>query len=125
MTEEFCPALRMSDCEASWHHLSIFIPNSRRASCLPGAIYVKIYHSKHKGRDGAWKKLARILVDRRHWFALLMLAVTILCGLLALRLEINTDMSRYLPSKSEMSWSTREAFIRKYSKRPSKALQGH
>ena len=48
------------------------------------------------------KKLARILVDYRAVFALVMLAVTLLCGILALRVEINTDMSRYLPSNSAM-----------------------
>ncbi len=48
------------------------------------------------------KRLARILVDRRGVFALIMLAVTVLCGVLALRVEINTDMSRYLPANSAM-----------------------
>ena len=48
------------------------------------------------------KRLARILVDRRYLFAAVMLAVTILCAFLALRVEINTDMTRYLPAKSPM-----------------------
>ena len=48
------------------------------------------------------KQLARILVDRRYLFAAVMLAVTILCAFLALRVEINTDMTRYLPAKSPM-----------------------
>lgn len=48
------------------------------------------------------KQLARILVDRRYLFAAMMLAVTIFCAFLALRVEINTDMTRYLPAKSPM-----------------------
>ena len=48
------------------------------------------------------KRLARILVDWRYLFAAVMLAVTILCAFLALHVEINTDMTRYLPSKSPM-----------------------
>ena len=48
------------------------------------------------------KQLARILVDRRYLFAAVMLAVTIFCAFLALRVEINTDMTRYLPAKSPM-----------------------
>ena len=48
------------------------------------------------------KRLANLLVDRRYVFAAVMLALTVLCGLSALRLEINTDMSRYLPAGSEM-----------------------
>ena len=48
------------------------------------------------------KKLAQVLVDRRLIFALATLLVTILCGLMALKVEINTDMSRYLPAKSPM-----------------------
>jgi predicted RND superfamily exporter protein len=48
------------------------------------------------------KQLARILVDLRYVFAAVMLAVTMLCGFLALGVEINTDMTRYLPAKSPM-----------------------
>ena len=48
------------------------------------------------------KKLAGILVDKRILFAAVTLAVTILCGLLALKVEINADMTRYLPAKSPM-----------------------
>ena len=48
------------------------------------------------------KQLARILVEKRYLFAAVMLAVTILCAFLALRVEINTDMTRYLPAKSPM-----------------------
>ena len=48
------------------------------------------------------KQLARILVDRRYIFAAVMLAVTIFCAFLAFRVEINTDMTRYLPANSPM-----------------------
>lgn len=48
------------------------------------------------------KKLAGVLVDRRFFFAAAMLAVTVLCAFLAFRVEINTDMTRYLPASSPM-----------------------
>ena len=48
------------------------------------------------------KRLAGILVNLRYVFAAVMLAVTILCAFLALRVEINTDMTRYLPASSPM-----------------------
>ena len=48
------------------------------------------------------KRLAGILVNLRYVFAAVMLAVTILCAFLALRVEINTDMTRYLPAASPM-----------------------
>ena len=48
------------------------------------------------------KQLARILVDRRYIFAAVMLAVTIFCAFLAFGVEINTDMTRYLPANSPM-----------------------
>lgn len=52
------------------------------------------------------KKLAELLVDRRRIFAAVTLILTLLCAWMALRVEINTDMSRYLPSKSPMRRGT-------------------
>ncbi|MBQ9045162.1 MAG: MMPL family transporter [Oscillospiraceae bacterium] len=51
-------------------------------------------------------KLAELLVRRRRLFAVITLVVTLICAAMALRVEINTDMSRYLPSKSAMRRGT-------------------
>ena len=59
------------------------------------------------------KKTAELLVQRRRIFAAVTLVLTMLCAWMALRVEINTDMSRYLPASSRMRRGTellKEAF---------------
>ena len=48
------------------------------------------------------KKLASFLVRRRRVLFFATLIVTLVCAVLALHVEINTDMSRYLPANSPM-----------------------
>ena len=52
------------------------------------------------------KKLAELLVNRRRIFALATLLLAAVCAWMALHVEINTDMSRYLPSASRMRRGT-------------------
>ena len=52
------------------------------------------------------KQLAELLVNRRRIFALATLVLAVLCAWMALHVEINTDMSRYLPSASRMRRGT-------------------
>ena len=52
------------------------------------------------------KKTAELLVRRRRLFAAVTLVLTLICAVMALRVEINTDMSRYLPTKSPMRHGT-------------------
>ena len=42
------------------------------------------------------------LVERRNLLLGFMLAVAVLCGLMVPRVNVNTDMTRYLPADSEM-----------------------
>ena len=52
------------------------------------------------------KKLSGLLVRHRRVFALATVLAALLCAWMALRVEINTDMSRYLPSGSRMRRGT-------------------
>ena len=52
------------------------------------------------------KQTAALLVGKRRLFALLTLLLTLVCGVLALRVEITADMSRYLPADSPMRRGT-------------------
>ena len=48
------------------------------------------------------KPLSSFLVQRRNLLLTLMLALAVFCGLMVPRVNINTDMTRYLPADSEM-----------------------
>ena len=48
------------------------------------------------------QKFAAFVVDRRRVIFAVMLVLALICAFLALKLEINEDMTRYLPDKSEM-----------------------
>ena len=48
------------------------------------------------------RKIADFIVERRLPIFIIMLALTLVCGLLALRVGINTDMTKYLPDDSQM-----------------------
>ena len=48
------------------------------------------------------RKLASFVVDRRRAILAVMLIVTAVCVFLMMKVEINTDMTRYLPDKSAM-----------------------
>ena len=52
------------------------------------------------------RKLSALLVRRRRAFALATVLAALLCAWMALRVEINTDMSRYLPAGSRMRRGT-------------------
>ena len=59
------------------------------------------------------KKAAVLLVQKRRIFAAVTILLALLCAWMALRVEINTDMSRYLPTSSRMHRGTellQEAF---------------
>lgn len=47
-------------------------------------------------------KLANFIIEKRFWLLATMLIITFLCGYLALKTGINTDMSKYLPDNSNM-----------------------
>ena len=49
------------------------------------------------------KKVANFIVNKHKLVLLLMLVITILCGVLISKVEINTDMTKYLPDKSSMA----------------------
>ena len=49
------------------------------------------------------KKVAGVIVDGHKFFLVFMLVVTVLCGLLIPKVEINTDMTKYLPDDSSMA----------------------
>ena len=42
------------------------------------------------------------LVERRHWLLGLMLVLAVVCGVMVPRVNVNTDMTKYLPRDSEM-----------------------
>lgn len=48
------------------------------------------------------RKLASFVVDRRRGVFAVMLIITAVCAFLMTKLEINTDLTRYLPDKSSM-----------------------
>lgn len=48
------------------------------------------------------RKIADFIVERRLPIFIVMLALTLVCGILALRVGINTDMTKYLPDNSQM-----------------------
>lgn len=48
------------------------------------------------------KPLSSFLVQRRNLLLTLMLALAVFCGLMVPRVNVNTDMTRYLPADSEM-----------------------
>ena len=49
------------------------------------------------------KKVAGVIVDGHKFFLVFMLVITVLCGLLIPKVEINTDMTKYLPDDSSMA----------------------
>lgn len=49
------------------------------------------------------KKLASFIVDGHKFILVFMLVITVLCGLLIPKVEINTDMTKYLPDESSMA----------------------
>lgn len=49
------------------------------------------------------KKAAGIIVGGHKFFLVFMLIITVLCGLLIPKVEINTDMTKYLPDDSSMA----------------------
>ena len=49
------------------------------------------------------KKAADIIVNGHKFFLVFMLVITVLCGLLIPKVEINTDMTKYLPDDSSMA----------------------
>ena len=49
------------------------------------------------------KKVAGFIVDGHKFFLVFMLIITVLCGLLIPKVEINTDMTKYLPDDSSMA----------------------
>ena len=42
------------------------------------------------------------LVERRYWLLGLMLVLAVVCGVMVPRVNVNTDMTKYLPRDSEM-----------------------
>ena len=52
------------------------------------------------------RKCSELLVRHRRAFALATVLLALVCAWMALRVEINTDMSRYLPSRSPMRRGT-------------------
>lgn len=48
------------------------------------------------------KKIANLIVDKRIIISIIMLVIAIFCGVLALKVDINSDMTKYLASKSNM-----------------------
>ena len=49
------------------------------------------------------KKVAGVIVNGHKFFLVFMLIITVLCGLLIPKVEINTDMTKYLPDDSSMA----------------------
>ena len=49
------------------------------------------------------KKVAGLIVDGHKFFLVFMLVIAVLCGLLIPKVEINTDMTKYLPDDSSMA----------------------
>ena len=49
------------------------------------------------------KKVADVIVNGHKFFLIFMLVITVLCGLLIPKVEINTDMTKYLPDDSSMA----------------------
>ncbi len=49
------------------------------------------------------KKVANVIVDGHKFFLVFMLVIAVLCGLLIPKVEINTDMTKYLPDDSSMA----------------------
>ncbi len=48
------------------------------------------------------RKIADFIVERRLPIFIVMLALTLVCGLAALKVGVNTDMTKYLPDNSQM-----------------------
>src|SRR5699024_10950614 len=48
------------------------------------------------------QKVTEFLVKRRYWFLAVMMVAAVICGLLAFRVPINTDMTKYLADSSPM-----------------------
>ena len=48
------------------------------------------------------KKLSAFLVEKRKIIILVVLAFTVLCGFLIFKVNVNKDMTKYLPEKSSM-----------------------
>ena len=48
------------------------------------------------------KKISNFLVEKRKIIILAVLAFTVLCGFLIFKVEVNKDMTKYLPDKSSM-----------------------
>ncbi len=48
------------------------------------------------------RKAAGLIVSRRWWILAVMICLTAVCGILALRVTVNYDMTRYLPDSSPM-----------------------
>ena len=48
------------------------------------------------------KKIAKFLVEKRFLVLAAMLAITVICGILMQKVNINTDMTKYLPDNSSM-----------------------
>lgn len=48
------------------------------------------------------KKICNWLIDKRTWVLATMLAVFVLCGLMVPKVNVNTDMTQYLPKNSPM-----------------------
>ncbi len=48
------------------------------------------------------KKFCNWLIDKRSWALAVMLAVFVLCGLMVPKVNVNTDMTKYLPKNSPM-----------------------
>ena len=49
------------------------------------------------------KKVAGVIVNGHKFFLVFMLVIAVLCGLLIPKVEINTDMTKYLPDDSSMA----------------------
>ena len=48
------------------------------------------------------QKISNFIVKRRAWILALMLVMTAVCGILMPRVGVNSDMTKYLPSSSQM-----------------------
>ena len=48
------------------------------------------------------QKVTEFLVKRRYWVFAVMMGIAVVCGLLAFRVPINTDMTKYLADSSPM-----------------------
>ena len=48
------------------------------------------------------KKLSELIVEKRYVFIVIMLAAAVICALLIPKLEVNRDMTKYLPDDSNM-----------------------